>query len=143
MMLQYLYDLQAQLQASRASLEARGGGLSALCRLSSPASSVGAADERVRTVPNGQDGLAVVAAVIAAVLAAASGALSAAWTALAAGCWRLLELGGALYLSMRYFTGVRRLCHLLRCKCLAPALGCCVWFSAIGRTHARELITSA
>ena len=114
MIAEYFTGLQAQLQASMASLEARGaGGLSAYCRLSSPAPGAGAAaDGSVRAGGGGQEGL--LAVVAAAAAAAASGALGAAWAALAAGCWRLLELGGALYLSMRYFTGACRLCRLFR-----------------------------
>lgn len=101
MMTQYITELQQQLHASWASLEARGGGLTSLCRFSSPAPG----DERGGSSSGPGSAAEGLPAVLAAVTAAASGALGAAWAALAAGCWRLLELGGALYLSMRYFTG--------------------------------------
>ncbi|KAI7841881.1 hypothetical protein COHA_004410 [Chlorella ohadii] len=100
-MTQYITELQQQLQASWATLEARGGGLTSLCRFSSPAPG----DERGGSSSGPGSAAEGLPAVLAAVTAAASGALGAAWAALAAGCWRLLELGGALYLSMRYFTG--------------------------------------
>lgn len=112
MISQYFTELQQQLHASWASLEARGVELS---RLSSPAPQPAHSAARCNAVsrpgPGSAEGLPAVAAVVAAA-AGATAALRAAWAALAAVCWRVLELAGALYLSMRYFTGAARFCTL-------------------------------
>ena len=126
MISQYFTELQQQLHASWASLEARGVELT--CRLSSPAPQPAHGAARCNAVsrpgPGSAEGLPAVAAVVAAA-AGATAALRAAWAALAAVCWHVLELGGALYLSMRYFTGAGRLQTTevtpFRCRCWWPA----------------------